>query len=274
MAQQRPALDTPARPSMAGRSQAQQAPRGRLPTRAPSAFLIVETGQPLPSLRRHRGFPHWIRTAAGLSPQDAVTVDVEAGAALPSHDRFAGILVTGSGAMVTERRDWSERSAAWLHDAAHAGAAIFGICYGHQLLAHALGGRVGDNPHGREMGTVAVATLPAADDDTLFAGLPQPFAAQATHQQSVLAMPAEAVPLAASDLDPCHAFRWRDRAWGVQFHPEFSATHMRGYVHARREALVREGIDPLRVLHEVRAAPHARNVLRRFVRHARRLRAG
>jgi GMP synthase (glutamine-hydrolysing) len=234
-------------------------------------FLIVETGQPVPTMRRHRGFPHWIRTAAGLAADEVEAVDVEAGAALPPHDAYAGILVTGSGAMVTERRDWSERTAGWLRGAAHEGAAIFGICYGHQLLAHALGGRVGDNPNGREMGTVPVAMLPAAADDPLFTGLPQPFAAQTTHLQAVLDMPAEAVLLATTNLDPCHAFRWRDRAWGVQFHPEFSGTHMRGYVHARRDALAREGIDPVRVLRGVRAAPHARRVMRRFVRHARRL---
>ncbi len=237
-------------------------------------FLIVETGQPVAEMRRHGDFPHWIRTAAGLAAGEVETVDVAAGAELPAHHRHAGIIVTGSAAMVTERRDWSERTAGWLREAAHDGAAIFGICYGHQLLAHALGGRVGDNPKGRQMGTVPVVMLPAAADDLLFTGLPQPFAAQATHQQSVLEMPAEAILLASSDLDACHALRWRERTWGVQFHPEFSASHMRGYVHARRAALAREGTDPLRVLRAVRAAPQARRVLRRFVRHARRLADG
>src|SRR3546814_4405831 len=85
--------------------------------------------------------------------------------------------------MVTERRDWSEATAAWLREAAHAGVPVFGICYGHQLLAHALGGEVGDNPNGRKMGTVAVDLLPAAADDPLFAGLPDRFLAQATRSE-------------------------------------------------------------------------------------------
>ena len=117
-------------------------------------FLILQTGQPVASMRRHRGFPHWIRVAAGLRADAAVVIDVEAGEPLPSRDGFAGTIVTGSAAMVTDRAEWSERSAAWLHDAAHAGMPLFGICYGHQLLAHALGGEVGDHPQGREMGTV------------------------------------------------------------------------------------------------------------------------
>ncbi|HEY5803968.1 MAG TPA: hypothetical protein VIT90_09780, partial [Lysobacter sp.] len=44
-------------------------------------FLIVETGQPVASMRRHRGFPHWIRVAAGLEADEAVVVNVEDGQA-------------------------------------------------------------------------------------------------------------------------------------------------------------------------------------------------
>ena len=237
-------------------------------TSSAAPFLIVETGQPVASMRRHGGFPHWIRTAAGLPRAAAVVLDVEAGAELPSREGLAGVIVTGSGAMVTERRDWSERSAQWLREAAHAGLPLFGICYGHQLLAHALGGEVGDNPNGREMGTVGIDLLPAAGDDPLFANLPQRFSAQATHLQSVLRAPPGATVLASSQRDGCHAFRWGEATWGVQFHPEFSTTHMRGYVHARADALAREGHCPKRVSREVAAAPHARRVLRRFVRHA------
>ena len=236
----------------------------------PLPFLILETGQPVAALRRHGRFAHWIRVAAGLERDAAVTVDVQGGGALPRREGFAGVLVTGSGAMVTDRHGWSEDTAAWLREAAHAGLPVFGICYGHQLLAHALGGEVGDNPAGREMGTVLVDLQPAAQDDVLFRGLPPRFGAQATHQQSVLRLPEGAVVLAANEHDPHHAFRWGKAAWGVQFHPEFSAGHMRGYIRARAGALAGEGSDPRALEQAVRAAPRAREVLRRFVRHARR----
>ena len=238
----------------------------------PHPFLIVETGQPVASMRRHGGFSHWIRVAAGLPRDEAVVVDVAGNDdGLPSVAGFAGVIITGSAAMVTERHDWSERSAQWLRDAAHAGMPVFGICYGHQLLAHALGGEVGDNPAGREMGTVDIALHAPATDDPLFAGLPARLRAQTTHLQTVLRPPPEATVLAASEQDPCHAFRWGRHAWGVQFHPEFSTTHMRGYVHARREALAGEGRCPRELSRKIGATPHARRVLRRFVRHARAL---
>ncbi|RDY65487.1 glutamine amidotransferase [Lysobacter soli] len=240
-------------------------------TRHTRPFLILETGQPVASMRRHRGFPHWIRVAAGLDADEAVVVNVEAGEALPAREGFAGTIITGSAAMVTERRDWSERSAHWLRDAAQEGMPLFGICYGHQLLAHALGGEVGVNPTGREMGTIDLQLHPHADEDPLFKGLPAQFAAQATHLQTVLRAPLGATVLAKSSQDDCHAFRWGERAWGVQFHPEFSATHMRGYVHARRDALHGEGRCAKSLARAVSATPHARRVLRRFVRHARGL---
>ena len=247
-------------------------------------FLILETGQPVASMRRHRGFPHWIRVAAGLDAADVAVLDVERGdgqaeaggglPALPDFAKaFAGVIVTGSGAMVTDRLPWSEHTAAWLGEAARAGMPLLGICYGHQLIAHALGGEVGDNPAGREMGTVEVEIAAGAEDDPLFAGLPGRFPAQATHLQSVLRMPDGATLLARSAGDACHAFRWGDAAGGVQYHPEFSTTPRRGYVHARREALAREGRDPAGMAAGIAAAPHARRVLRRFVRHARTLAA-
>ena len=241
-------------------------------TKPAPQFLIIETGQPVPSMRRHGRFPHWIRVAAGLRADQAAVVNVEAGEALPDHARFAGVLVTGSGAMVTDRHAWSERTADWLRDGLDAGLPVFGICYGHQLIAHALGGEVGDNPTGREMGTVPVDVHPEAAHDVLFGALPARFAAQVTHLQTVLRPPADAAVLARSAQDACQAFRWRDHAWGVQFHPEFSAVHMRGYVHARRDALQREGRCHQRLAKDVKPTPLARGVLRRFVRHAATLR--
>ncbi|TCZ81436.1 glutamine amidotransferase [Lysobacter sp. N42] len=236
-------------------------------------FLILETGQPVASMRRHGGFPHWIRTAAALGRDAAVVVDVERGQPLPTHDGWAGVIVTGSGAMVTDRHDWSETTAVWLREAAHGGLPLLGICYGHQLIAHALGGEVGWHPDGREMGTVEVQRLAPANDDPLFSGLPDRFAAQATHLQSVLRVPEGATLLARSAHDPVHAFRWGDAVWGVQFHPEFSTVHMRGYVRARHAALRGEGLCPVATERGVSATPHARRVLRRFVRHARGARA-
>ena len=233
-------------------------------------FLILETGDPVAPLRRHGGFGHWIRIAAGLGGGEFVARRVHAGAELPDHRGWAGVLLSGSGAMVTDRADWSERTADWLRTAHQRGLPMLGICYGHQLIAHALGGRVDWHPQGREMGTVEVQLHDAARADPLFTGMPERFPAQTSHMQSVLEPPPGAVLLARSAHDGCKAFRLGERSWGLQFHPEFSASHMRGYIDARRQALRDEGRDPYAMQQAVRPAPQARRVLRRFVAWSRR----
>ena len=239
--------------------------------RAP--FLIVETGQPVGSLKRYGRFPHWIRVAAGLAARDVTEVNAERGEPLPEPHGLAGVIVTGSAAFVTDRAPWSERTAGWIREVVQEGTPLLGICYGHQLLAHALGGEVDYNPAGRESGTVFIDLHPPAFEDPLFAGMPPRFAAHATHLQTVLRPPEGATVLARSALDGCQAFRWGAAAWGVQFHPEFATHHMRGYVHARAEHLRNEGRCPGSIARGVTAAPQARKLLRRFVAHARGLQA-
>ena len=234
-------------------------------------LLIIEAGRPALPLRRHGSFPHWIRVAAGLPAEAVVVAPVMHGTPLPRRDGFAGVIVSGSAAMVTQRHDWSEGTAQWLCEAAQAGMPLLGLCYGHQLIAHALGGEVDDNPAGREMGTVEIALTPEAADDPLFRSMPPRFRVQTTHRQSVLRLPEGARLLATSSQDPCHAFRWGEHVWGLQFHPEFSTMHMRGYLGARAEVLRREGRCPVEAAGSVRAAPRARALLRRFVHHARAL---
>jgi GMP synthase (glutamine-hydrolysing) len=241
-------------------------------TISPSAptLLIVKTGDTLPSLRATRGdFEDWIarglQSAAGPQPVLGVmTIDARTTVEWPLPHQWAGVVITGSPAMVTDRAPWSERAAEWLAQCVAAQVPVLGICYGHQLLAHALGGEVARHPEGLEIGTVTVQRLPESDDDALLSGLPQAFAAQVVHEQSVRRLPPGAVPLAANAHEAHHAFRVGPCAWGVQFHPEFSDAVMRDYVQCFTPALQRSGIDAEALQRQVQATPDSAGLLARF----------
>ena len=158
-------------------------------------ILIVQTGAAPAEVRARFGdFPDWFTHALGGNGTRTVRVDT--GGRLPPPDEVNAAVITGSAAMVSEHLPWSEATAGWLREAADSGAALLGVCYGHQLLAHAFGGGVDYHPDGREIGTIEVDTLPSARDDALFGKVIGRHPAQATHEQSVLELPTGAVRLA------------------------------------------------------------------------------
>ena len=240
-------------------------------------LLIVKLGDTLSGVAQRLGdFEHWIArglhdggdAAATTGHADSATpanpvrqislLDPRRGDAFLPPDQVAGVVLTGSPAMVTDRAPWSEATAQWLRELVCAGTPVLGICYGHQLLAHALGGEAGNNPRGMELGTVDVQTLPAAHEDALFQAMPKRFPAQVVHRQSALRLPPGAVVLAANDCESHHAVRFDTHCWGVQFHPEFNAEAMRLYV---------EQLAPsdAHTLQAVRPTPDSAALLPRFV---------
>jgi len=229
-------------------------------------ILIVKTGTTVANVRKRRGdFEDWIEAAMQAPGRSFEVASVFEGDPLPARpqSRFAGVVVTGSASMVSEREAWSERTAAWLPDVAAADIPLLGICYGHQLLAHGLGGRVGANPKGRQIGTVEVS-FQARGDDSLLQSFAEQTLFQVSHCEAVLELPPGARRLAQTWLDPNHAFALGRRTWGVQFHPEFDDDVMRGYVEARCDDLRQEGIDPEAVSKAIRPSPGGSRLLRRF----------
>jgi len=231
-------------------------------------ILVLKTGEALPLVKERRGdFERWI--AEGLGEGPVVVVSVHEGETLPEVESIGGVVVTGSPAMVSDRHDWSEAAARWLAEIVEQDAVpVLGLCYGHQLLAHALGGEVGPNPRGREMGTVEIRARapgePSAEGDWAALIEPSQFVGHMSHLESVLRPPAGTRVLAASDLEPHAALQYGPRQWGVQFHPEFDREIMQLYVEARREVLVGEGRDPDAMIRAAQDTPESARVLERF----------
>jgi len=229
-------------------------------------LLILVTGDPVPPTQaRAGGFGTLVRRQLGAAwGAGFVEVDARTAERLPEAADFAGVIVTGSASSVTERAAWMLRIEEYLADAVRREQAVLGICFGHQLLGQALGGLVEKNPRGREMGTVKLSIV---TDDPLLDRSIEPALAHATHVDSVTKLPTGAQILATTELEPHAALRFGERAWGVQFHPEFDEQVMAEYIETRSPVLAEEGRDPARMLETISPAQAGREVLRRFVEH-------
>lgn len=227
-------------------------------------FFVIKAGTTFSSTLASFGdFEDWI--VAGLWPATfpLEVIDARKGPSLPLPCECLGVVVTGSHAMVTDDLPWSLGIERWIPSLVESGTPFLGICYGHQLLGRAMGGQVGYHPLGRELGTVAIRLEPAAKGDPLFDGIPGRFLGQSAHSQSVLRLPPGAELLASGDHEPHHSFRIGKAAWGVQFHPEYSAEIMK--------ADISEGVDAScvfagGVIGGVEETPFASEVLANFAR--------
>lgn len=225
---------------------------------------ILKTGETFEALLHARGdFEDWIAAGLGL-PRDRIEVIDARRGPLPAGGRTP-VVITGSPAMVTEQAAWMVAAEEWLRGLFAREVPVLGICFGHQMLAHALGGVVDDAADRREYGAVTVTVNGRGARDPLFAGLAPSFPAYASHRESVARLPDGAAALAVTERDPHSAFRFGRSAWGVQFHPEFTKDVTRAYVERHRAGLTELGRDPDAALAAVGPSPSAA-VLAAFAR--------
>jgi len=186
-------------------------------------LLLVAAGSTHPEVVRACGdYDAWFRRALPDGASRCDTVRPYAGDALPDPSRYGGVIVTGSPSSVRDEAPWMAEVAAWALRAADAGLPVLGVCFGHQLLGEALGGRVEPSPKGREVGTIEVRLTGEGRADPLFDGLPETLAVQSTHGDELAKGPdpARAVRLAGNAHSTWQAFAAGPRIRAVQFHPE------------------------------------------------------
>ena len=134
-----------------------------------ATLLIIKTGSTFPETAKQWGdFEHWVLAGVSCVSINCQVLDVFAGMPLPLAESYSGVIVMGSHSMVTANLPWSVGLEKWLADAVVKEVPILGICYGHQLLAKALGGVVGFHPQGPEIGCFDIHVTQAALQDVLF----------------------------------------------------------------------------------------------------------
>lgn len=134
---------------------------------------------------------------------------------LPPKGGYDAVIVSGSAASVYWDDAWIADLAAWVEGAIDEGIPVLGVCFGHQLVAHALGGEVRDTGE-YELG---YRTMERVGESVLLSGLSDRFVAFATHSDEVTTLPSGSEVIAENDYS-VQGFRKGD-AFGVQFHPEY-----------------------------------------------------
>ena len=231
----------------------------------PKKIVIVKTGDTFPSMIPVLGdFEDWIARGLGQAPQDISVINIEQHQPLPRLDAVKGVVIAGSHAMVTQNLDWSLELEAWIPQLIQKNVPLLGICYGHQLIARAMGGVVDYHPGGLEIGTTDIECVVEGEGDPLFGGLPRQFKAHVVHSQTVLRLPESSVVIAKNGFEPHHAFRIGTCAWGVQFHPEYDTAIETAYIENMAQAIADSGQDLSQVLGRVVETPVAAMVINRF----------
>ncbi len=223
-------------------------------------ILVLQAGSTEPAVRARFGdYPDWL--ARHLGPLAHLSIVRPYEADPPAPESFDGVVCTGSPRSVLDGEPWMERLGTYLLRAAER-RPVLGVCFGHQLVGHALGAQVERNPWGREAGTAEIRLTEAGRSDPLFEGLPDPLPVQQTHEDHLAELPRGAVLLATSSRSPVQAFAYGRNLRCLQFHPEMDAALSRALTEARRERLDRTAPGgSAAVLASIRDTPEAARCL-------------
>jgi GMP synthase-like glutamine amidotransferase len=226
---------------------------------------ILETGRPPEDLEHHGSYGLMFERLLGPD-FDTVVYPVIDDVFPEAVDEVDGWLVTGSRFGVYDEAPWIRRLEAFLRQVVAARVPLVGICFGHQILASALGAKVekaavgwGAGPHEYD-----VLERPA-----WLEGAAERFTLNAMHQDQVSSLPPGARVIARSDFCPFAALAYDDHAISIQAHPEFDNAYERDLIALRRGAIIPPDVaDPaLAAIDDAASAPdaaHAAGWIRRF----------
>ena len=193
---------------------------------------ILQTGAPPePLAARFPSYSHMFQQLLGTNGDTFSTYDVRAGGFPDRVDAEDAYVITGSSAGVYDDLPWIEPLKDFLVAAQGRGLKLVGVCFGHQIMAEAFGGKVIKSPKGWGVGLATYDVHehePWMDDATAIA-------VPVSHQDQVVELPPAARVIAGSDFTPCGALAYTDQpAISFQQHPEFAPEYARTLIEARR----------------------------------------
>lgn len=164
--------------------------------------------------------------AQAMPNDDLRIIGVAYGAALPAVGDFDGLLLSGSEYGVYDDTPWMAPLRRLLNETRAARKPIFGICFGHQIMADTFGGKAEKAAVGNQVGVRAFE----ADGATL--------AANVWHKDQVTRVPPGATVTATAGYCPVGALAYDFPALSVQFHPEYTEERLRQLFAVGRDGFI------------------------------------
>ena len=149
---------------------------------------------------------------------------------LPDHPSEADLwVITGSRLGVYDDIGWVSKLESFVRSCRDAGQPMVGICFGHQIIASALGGRVTKSPKGWGVGVHSYD--PANWPEQILGTAPKKLGFPVFHQDQVIEKPAVAQTIAQSEFCEFAALWYPGFAVTVQGHPEFTLEYVTALLH-------------------------------------------
>lgn len=201
-------------------------------------IAILKTGAPPPTLAEaHGDYPAMFTTLLG-DGFETTTFDVQQGE-WPDPVAFDGAIITGSAAGVYEDDVWIGALLNWIRSA-QGQTRMVGVCFGHQAMAQALGGRVEKSERGWGVGLHRYQVL---ETDDWMSPSAATVAIPVSHQDQVVAVPDHARVTLRSDFTPFAGLAWGDDAISFQGHPEFTPAYASDLTAGRRGRIASDLVD-------------------------------
>ncbi|MFT4925504.1 MAG: GMP synthase-like glutamine amidotransferase [Phenylobacterium sp.] len=155
-------------------------------------------------------------------------------------DECDAYLITGSKSDSYSNEDWVVQLRHYVTTLAAQRKKLIGICFGHQLIAHALGGLAAKSNKGWGVGVYSSKLVENLNLSWLKANEAPEFKLLVSHQDQIITLPTGATLLASNEFCPIAAYTIDNHILCFQGHPEFSKAYSKGLIEARKAIIPEE----------------------------------